>query len=104
MGRLHQIQRCLEKILQKLDIIDGKVSRLPHVQMKASNHLATTLIALKGLNKPSTASEVAAITCKVRAVESGYLNQLCNMGLVVKQRVGRKVLFKLSREGLKLFE
>jgi hypothetical protein len=102
--RLYEIQRSLQKILEKLEIIDGKVSKLPHVQVKASNHLATTLIALKGLGKPATASQVSAITQKARAVESSYLNQLCSMGLVQKTRMGRKVLFSLSKEGLMLFE
>jgi hypothetical protein len=58
-------------------------------------HLIKTYLALQHLGH-ATAEEVAAITRKQRAVESSYINQLCVMGLCVKERVGRKVMFSIE--------
>jgi len=40
-----------------------------------------------------TAQDIADVTKRERAVESAYLNQLCTMGYLKKERDGRKVFF-----------
>jgi hypothetical protein len=59
-------------------------------------HLVKTYFTLQHLEH-ATAEDVAAITHKQRAVESGYINQLCVMGLCIKERVGRKVMFSITK-------
>jgi hypothetical protein len=43
----------------------------------------------------TTADEIAGMTKRARAVESGYLNQLVRMGYLKKERKGRQVLFSV---------
>lgn len=56
-------------------------------------HLQRTLRTLNELGEAS-AQEVADVTHKARAVESGYLNQLVVMGHVKKRNVKKRSLFK----------
>jgi hypothetical protein len=58
------------------------------------DHLRKTasMVCEKG---KTTADEVAEITQRARAVESGYLNQLVRMGYLKKERKGRQVLFSV---------
>ncbi len=60
--------------------------------LKLPDHLRKTAIALDRLGE-GTADDVAEITGRERAVESGYLNQLVRMGYIKKKRVGKKVVF-----------
>jgi DNA-binding IclR family transcriptional regulator len=62
-------------------------------------HLQVSILTLLKLG-PSTASDVAAVTGKVRANESGYLNQLVVMKVVRRERRGRKVFFSVDLEAL----
>jgi hypothetical protein len=101
---LYEVKLGLQRILQKLDVIDAKVSRLPHVQVKTTDKLLSSLVAVRNIGRPASAAEVSMTTGKARAIESSYLNQLCRMGLLEKRRIGRKVVFSLSSEGLELFE
>lgn len=55
-------------------------------------HLQVTWCTLRKLGE-ATASEIAAITNRARAVESAYLNQLVIMTVVSKKRKGRKAYF-----------
>ena len=43
-----------------------------------------------------TADEVASQTKRARAVESAYLNELCDRGYLKKERKGRKVYFNVE--------
>lgn len=70
-----------------LDIDSAELLALP-------DHLRKTALALYQLER-GTAGEVAKITKRARAVESGYLNQLTLGGRVKKERVGRKVYFSI---------
>jgi hypothetical protein len=45
---------------------------------------------------PSTAQQVCDYTKRARAVESGYLNQLEVMGLLKKERKGRKAYYSIN--------
>jgi DNA-binding transcriptional ArsR family regulator len=57
-------------------------------------HLQETLLAMKKLGEAS-ASDVATVTGKARAVESAHLNQLQRLGKLCKVRKGRKAFFSL---------
>ncbi len=60
--------------------------------LKLPDHLRKTAMALDKIGE-GTADDIARITGRERAVESGYLNQLARMGYVKKKRVGKKVVF-----------
>jgi len=62
-------------------------------------HLQTTVLTLLRLGV-ATASDVASVTLRARAVESAYLNQLCTMKVAKKCLRGRKVYFQVDTEGL----
>jgi DNA-binding transcriptional ArsR family regulator len=62
-------------------------------------HLQVSILTLLKLGH-STASDVAALTGKARANESGYLNQLVVMHIVRRERRGRKVFFSVDLEAL----
>lgn len=98
MPSYYMIKLALEKILQKLDVIDVKVSQLPEVQVSVSNKHLATLITLKKLDNCATATQVSRVTGRQRAVESTHLNQLSRMGLVTKERRGHRIFYKLRDE------
>ncbi|MEM1953632.1 MAG: hypothetical protein QXP81_02255 [Nitrososphaerota archaeon] len=60
---------------------------------RLSEALRRTLNALQELGR-AAAEEVAAKTGRARSLESVYLNQLTQLGLVRKVRVGKKVVFE----------
>jgi hypothetical protein len=59
------------------------------------DHLRKTKMTLDRFGR-ATAEIVACETKRARAVESAYLNQLVLMGLVQKERDGRKVYFSVN--------
>ncbi len=67
--------------------------------LKFPKHLQVSLTSLVKLGWAS-ASQVAAVTGKARAVESSYLNQLVVMHIVQKKRRDRTVFFKVDLETL----
>ncbi len=62
-------------------------------------HLQVTMLTLIRLGR-GTASDVATVTGKERAVESAYLNQLVIMQIVNKRRQERKAVFSVDLEAL----
>jgi hypothetical protein len=100
---MRSCQIALQKILDKLDVIDAKVSQLPPIQVTCSDKLASTVIALRRLGGSATASQVSMLTGRVRARESAHLTELCHLGLAAKKRVGRKVVYTLTSSGACLF-
>jgi len=94
-----EFRAFFEKILQKLDIIDAKVTTMPQVQVQVSNKFLGTLSALQKLDRPATATEIAQITGRARAFESKNLNELWGRGILIKQRLGRRQLFSLKKLG-----
>jgi hypothetical protein len=56
------------------------------------DHLRTTMIALYNRGS-ATATDIASMTKRARAVESAYLNTLKVMGLVDKHKHGRQTVF-----------
>ena len=110
-----------QKLMRSLDGLERKIESLPELlsaQLMANLRglslkvtdpaVATvtfsvaenkTLETLKGLpGQRVTAEDVAAITKRVRAVESMYLNVLNRRGLVLRERRGRRVFFILKGE------
>ncbi len=59
------------------------------------DHLRETMIALQ-YEPVATAETIAHRTHRARAVESMYLNHLTNMGLLKKERRGKRIYFILS--------
>ncbi|MEM4316052.1 MAG: hypothetical protein QXI97_00860 [Nitrososphaerota archaeon] len=98
-----EILESLREISQKLDIIQGLlmgkhetargVPQAPRAEL--NERLLKTYEAV--LRRWSTTSdEVASETGRSRALESMYLNQLVALGLVQRERIGKKVFFTPS--------
>ena len=100
----------LDQILASLQEMNGKIDRFINMRslplhngsfldatalMELPDHLRKSCLVVlaKGL---VTAGDVASQTKRARAVESGYLNTLCTMGYLNKQRKGRETFFFLS--------
>lgn len=117
-GRLHisdvltkNLKATLESFLQKMDEVLrnclGKIyqseATVPYISKKSEEatqrplpaHLDKTLQALRLLGK-ATAMEVAGQTGRTRAIESVYLNQLVNLGIVEKERIGKKCYYRIK--------
>lgn len=90
-----ELRAAFRKILEQLRIIDAKVSVMPQVQVQVSSKHLRTFSALVKLGKSATASEVAAVTGCSRAHESKILNELVGRGVVMKEKQGRKRIFKV---------
>jgi hypothetical protein len=67
------------------------------VLLKLPDHLRKTMIALSKLIE-GRADEVANITSRARAIESGYLNQLVRLGYVKKVRRKHQIYFAVESE------
>lgn len=100
MGALYKVSLQLDRILKELDKVEKRLAELeekmrlpPPRTIYLPVGLQQTLDVLYKLGKPTTASEVASLTGKARAVESLHLNELHNMGLVKKERQKRFILF-----------
>lgn len=93
-----ELKACLTRILQKLDIVNAKVSAMPQVQVQVNNRFLATLNALRRIDRPATSGEVAAITGCARAYESMILNELVGRGIVAKEKQGRKRLFSVKEK------
>ncbi|MCX8169768.1 MAG: helix-turn-helix domain-containing protein [Candidatus Methanomethyliaceae archaeon] len=77
-----------EPLKEGLEIDASLLLRLP-------DHLRKTMMALAKLVR-ARAEDIAKITGRARAVESGYLNQLVRMGYVRKEREGHEVYFSIG--------
>ena len=64
------------------------------VLLRFPDHLRKTMIALSKVID-GRADEVANITSRARAIESGYLNQLVRMGYVKKMRRKHPIYFSI---------
>ncbi len=118
-GRLHlsdaltkDLKATLERFLEKMEgILNNYVGKIyqqepsaPYVvnvpekpiQRALPAHLEKTYQALRILGK-ATALQVAGQTKRTRAIESVYLNQLVNLGLVEKERINRKCYYFIKQ-------
>jgi hypothetical protein len=105
----HTINLMLKAILQKIDILDIKISmvgeELRGPRGPAAGNtvyltvgIQTTVQALKTIKTPVTARQVAAITGRARAVESAHLNELWRNGMATRTMRERERLFVLKEE------
>ncbi|MCQ5361905.1 MAG: helix-turn-helix domain-containing protein [Candidatus Methanomethylicia archaeon] len=101
---LEEILSLQRRILQKLDSKKtedhSKDTELDAwLLLRLPDHLRKTMMALAKLVE-ARADEVAKITGRARAIESGYLNQLVRMGYVKKVRKKHQIYFSVE-EGYK---
>jgi len=92
---LGRIEKILERMEQKLVLKREEIDFDPFILLELPDNLRSTLTALLKL-KEATASDVAAITRRGRAIESHYLNTLVKMGYADKKREGRKVYYRVK--------
>jgi len=64
------------------------------MMLELPDHLRQSYHAIEDL-KEATATQVASITKRARAVESSYLNQLVMLGFLKKRKEGRKTIFSI---------
>ena len=109
------LARKVDKIDKRVDTMETKleetivrVDALPEKTMQIAigsadgflpDHLEKTKRAVETLGQ-GTASYVAKITKRARAVESGYLCQLERIGLLTSERVGGKKWFRITTNPL----
>ncbi len=111
---LEKIEESLERLNEKMEVIieiqksGGDGGRGSVVLPDASLDVMTLLSMPDHLRKTAmticrcgraTAEEISVSTCRARAVESAYLNQLVLMGYLKKERKGRKAYFFVDVEG-----
>jgi len=111
------MRSSLEEILQLqrkiLDKLEGKTAAAASsesslddpsgclsvgILLSLPDHLRKTMIALSKLVE-GRADEVATITLRARAIESGYLNQLVRLGYVKKVRKKHQIYFTVEGGG-----
>ncbi|MEJ5293254.1 MAG: hypothetical protein WHS82_06625 [Candidatus Methanosuratincola sp.] len=101
---LEQILSLQQQLVQKVRVKDGQgESELPadgldiSILLRLPDHLRKTMLALAKLVE-ARADEVADITQRARAIESGYLNQLVRLGYVKKVRRKHQIYFTINNE------
>jgi hypothetical protein len=109
---LEKIEESLERLNEKMEVMieiqrnsggQKSVSLLPDASLDVMtllsmpDHLRKTAMMICRCGR-ATAEEIASQTCRARAVESAYLNQLVIMGYLKKERKGRKAYFFVDRE------
>jgi Zn-dependent M32 family carboxypeptidase len=94
---LEKLAKETEKRIEKNDSSDDGLSGGMSVAilLKLPDHLRKTMIALSKLIE-GRADEVANITGRARAIESGYLNQLVRLGYVKKVRRKHQIYFAVE--------
>ncbi len=90
---LRKILDVLERIEKKLDG-EKELKLDPFTLLELPDNLRTTAMALIKLGS-GTASDVARLTGRGRAIESHYLNTLVKMGYAKKRREGRRVIYEV---------
>ncbi len=99
---LEEIISLQRKILQKLEDKKSETSSKDTeldawLLLRLPDHLRKTMMALAKLVE-ARADEVARITGRARAIESGYLNQLVRMGYVKKVRKKHQIYFSVEED------
>ena len=101
---LEQILSLQQQLAEKARIKGGQgESELPadgldiSILLRLPDHLRKTMLALAKLVE-ARADEVADITQRARAIESGYLNQLVRLGYVKKVRRKHQIYFTINDE------
>jgi hypothetical protein len=101
---LEQIISLQKEMMQRLDRGEkapeednGSSGLSVAVLLRLPDHLRKTMVALSKLVE-GRADEVASITGRARAIESGYLNQLVRLGYVKKIRKKHQIYFAINGE------
>ncbi|MCW4009555.1 MAG: transcriptional regulator [Candidatus Bathyarchaeota archaeon] len=108
---LEKIRENLERLNEKIEVMielqrhDHRESPTPiqdvpldvMTLLSMPDHLRKTAMTVCRSGR-ATADEIAQQTCRARAVESAYLNQLVLMGYLKKERKGRKAYFFAERD------
>ncbi|MEM4706414.1 MAG: hypothetical protein QXW27_02605 [Candidatus Methanomethylicaceae archaeon] len=89
------LQKEILAMLKEKEISKETLELDASLLLRLPDHLRKTMMALAKLVK-ARAEDVAKITGRARAVESGYLNQLVRMGYVKKVREGYEVYFSIG--------
>lgn len=120
LGKLNEISQGLKRVNERVDALYKSQEELQRTLLANSlmksakrgqytdlpldvvsllslpDHLRKSAIIVARLGE-ATSSEVAEESERARALESGYLNQLVNMGYLKKKRKGRDVYFLLGK-------
>jgi len=107
--KINNIDKLLISIKNQLDILNNnqdlsydlynkKNEMMMNDLFNLPDHLKKTILTLIDLGGEADALSVSLITTKARAVESSYLNQLCNMGFLKSIRENRRVIFTLNKQ------
>ena len=101
-----KIFREMQQIHFRLDDLERSLSRLntpATLEMSEaklislSDHLRKTYMTVASVGE-CDANRVSNLTRRCRALESNYLNQLCRMGWLNKNKVSKKTLFRLAAD------
>lgn len=105
-SKVDKIDKRVDKMEKKLTEMDVILTTTPQKTMQIAigsaegflpDHLEKTKRAIKILGY-ATASDVAKVTNRVRAVESSYLCQLERIGILTGERIGRSKWYRLVTE------
>jgi DNA-binding MarR family transcriptional regulator len=102
MVKLDKIYQELSNIRHRLDIIESMFSNwrpqpisIPESRLLSlPDNLRKTYLVVASLGE-CTATEVANLTGRSRAIESSYLNQLVRMGWLAKRRNSKTLNFRV---------
>ena len=94
----HTKTKELEDKVTKIEnrLISTITSKGTEREIALPEHLYTTWCTLKKIGEKATSEEIASVTHKSRAVESGYLNQLVILEVCKKYHIHRKVYFEMK--------
>jgi len=107
-----QVRAILNEISKELKELNNKVDKLIKIHndsnvlfnetsiLRLPKYLQETIIIVSQNKKVKgiTAEEVSNVSKKARAIESAHLNSLVGLGYLTKERVSRKVCFKLRNK------
>jgi DNA-binding transcriptional ArsR family regulator len=103
----YEVKLTLGKILRKLGTLESVISsiardvKMPRGKVKPvyiSTAIEQTVQTLENLGGSRSATEVATVTGRARAVESMHLNELVRNGMAIKGKRGRERVFTLREE------
>jgi len=114
-AEIHEVKEMVKGVTHSVELISGKKSALikkivePELGgigdsldllTKIPQHLRRTFEVILKLDRKVTAKEVSQETGKSRPLESDYLNQLSDRGVISKIPKGKKVFFYYQKPSL----
>ncbi|MEM2971541.1 MAG: hypothetical protein QW270_03865 [Candidatus Bathyarchaeia archaeon] len=97
---LKKLDKTIEEAINQLKTEKARYEYLskgfePSVLLDFPDHLRKTMRAVLELGT-GTAEQVSEKTGRSRSLESTYLNQLCTMGYLIRERRGQRVHYKVD--------